>query len=135
MSRPPGSPSGGAPPDSATLPDGSIVELAPLAREIGRRHRLEFPDEAERYGDRGLEWCVYDNQWLLSWAITAAAGWDDFGDQLDWLAGILESRGYPVDRLARDLEIAADVTTHALVSGPDPVRGILLSGAAAVRAR
>ncbi len=135
MSRPPGAPSGGAPPSSATLPDGSILELAPLAREIGRRHRLEFPDEADRYGDRGLEWCVYDNQWLLSWAIMAAAGWGDFSDQLAWLAGILESRGYPVDRLARDLEIAADVTTHALLSGPDPVRPILLSGAEAVRAR
>jgi hypothetical protein len=135
MSRPPGAPSGGAPPSSATLPDGSILELAPLAREIGRRHQLEFPDEADRYGDRGLEWCVYDNQWLLSWAIMAAAGWGDFSDQLAWLAGILESRGYPLDRLARDLEIAADVTTQALLSGPDPVRGILLSGAATVSAR
>jgi hypothetical protein len=117
------------------LPDGSIVELAPLAREIARRHRLEFPDEAERYGDRGLEWCVYDNQWLLSWAIMAATGWGDFHDQLSWLAGILQSRGYPVDRLARDLEIAADVTTDTVASGSDPLGGILLAGAEAVRAR
>ncbi len=51
MSRPPRAPSGGAPPESATLPDGSSLELVPLAREIARRHRLEFPDEVDRYGD------------------------------------------------------------------------------------
>lgn len=63
----------------------------------------------------------------------AAAGWGDFHYQLACLAGILESRGYPVDRLARDLETAADVTTHALLSGPDPMHAILLPGAEAVR--
>jgi hypothetical protein len=112
------------------------VELVPLAREIARRHRLEFPDEADRYGDRGLEWCVYDNQWLLSWAIMAVAGWGDFHAQLAWLAGILESRGYPVARLARDLEIAAEVTAGPPpIAQPDPLRGVLLSGAEAIRAR
>ena len=135
MSRPPRAPGGGAPPDLTTLPDGSPLELVPLAQEIARRHRLEFPDEAERYGDRGLQWCVYDNQWLLSWAVMAAGGWSDFGNQLMWLAGVLESRGYPVQRLARDLEIAAEVTSDALLPGPDPVREVLLSGAEAVRAR
>jgi hypothetical protein len=134
VSRPPGAPSGGAPPSSAILPDGSHLELVPLAREIARRHRLEFPDEADRYGQRGLEWCVYDNQWLLSWAIMAAAGWGDFHAQLAWLAGILESRGYPVARLARDLEIAAEVTTGTLSAEPDPLRVVLLSGAEATRA-
>ena len=135
MSRPPRAPSGGAPPDSAELPDGTTLELAPLAREIARRHRAEFPDEAERYGDRGLEWCTYDNQWLLSWAVTATRGWGDFEEQVGWLAGILESRGYPVDRLARDLEIAADVADEAVSAPPSPVREVLVSGAAGVRAR
>ena len=134
MSRPPRAPSGGAPPESATLPDGSSLELVPLAREIARRHRLEFPDEVDRYGDRGLEWCVYDNQWILSWSIMAAGGWDDLHAQLRWLAGILQTRGYPVQRLARDLEIAADVTADALTSASGPVRSILLSGADALRA-
>jgi hypothetical protein len=107
----------------------------PLAQEIARRHSQEFPDEADRYGARGLEWCVYDNQWLLSWAIMAAGGWVDFHAQLEWLAGILESRGYPVDRLAGDLEKAADVTTEALPADPTAVCEVLLSGAAAIRAR
>jgi hypothetical protein len=135
VSRPPVAPSGGAPPASATLSDGSHLELAPLAREIARLHRLEYPDEVDRYGEGGLQWCVYDNQWVLSWAIMAASGWGDFQAQLLWLAGILESRGYPVDRLARDLEIAADVTAADLVAEPGPVREVLLQGAEAVRAR
>ncbi len=93
MSRPPGAPSGGAPPTSATLPDGTVLELASLAREISRHHRLEFPDEADRYGDPGLEWCVYANQWLLPWAIMGAAGWGDSSDQLAWLAGTSRAAG------------------------------------------
>lgn len=134
MSRPPHAPSAGAPPDSATLPDGSALELKPLAEEIARRHRLEFPDEVNRYGDRGLEWCVYDNQWVLSWAVTAASGWLDFHAQLAWLTGILHSRGYPVERLARDLEIAAEVTAETPSPETRSVREILLSGAEAMRA-
>ena len=133
MSLPPRAPSGGAAPERAALPAGETVELAPLAREIARRHRLEFPDEAERYGDRGLEWCAYDNQWLLSWAVTAASGWEDFERQLGWLAGILESRGYPVDRLARDLEIACEVTAEAGID--DGVGDVLLAGARSLRTR
>ena len=135
MSRPPRAPSGGAPPEVATLPDGTPVELAPLAREIARRHRLEFPDEEERYGKRGLEWCVYDNQWLLSWAVAAACGWDDFDRQLTWLAGILESRGYPLGRLARDLEIAQEVAAEAVPPVGVAVGELLLSGAEAIQAR
>jgi hypothetical protein len=106
---PPRAPSGGAPPDVAELPGGERLELAAPAREIARRHREEFPDEQERYGDRGLQWCAYDNQWILSWAAAAAAGFEDLDRQIEWLAGILRARGYPVERLARDLEIAAEV--------------------------
>jgi hypothetical protein len=109
----------------AELPDGEQLELAVPAREIARRHRAEFPDEAERYGNRGLEWCVYDNQWILAWAAADAAGFEDFVKQIEWLAGLLDARGYPVERLARDLEIAADVVT--------PLHGVLESGADAVR--
>jgi len=134
MSRPPHAPSGGAPPESATLPDGSTLDLKPLALEVARRHRLEFPDEVDRYGDRGLEWCVYDNQWILSWAVTAAGGWLDFDAQLAWLSGILQSRAYPVERLARDLEIAAELTAQAPSPETKSVCAILLSGANATRA-
>ena len=122
---PPRAPSGGAPPQFAELPGGDRLELAGPAREIARRHRAEFPDEEKRYGDRGLEWCAYDNQWILSWAAADAAGFDDLHRRTEWLAGILEARGYPVERLARDLEIAADVVA--------PLRPVLEAGADAVR--
>ena len=78
---------------------------------------------------------MYDNRWILSWSIMAAGGCGDFHTQLRWLAGIVQTRGYPVQWLARDLEIAAEVTVDALTSASDPVRIILLSGAGAVRAR
>ena len=133
MSRPPRPPGGGAPPETAEL-DGEKLELVPLATEIARRHRAEFPDEEERYGERGLEWCIHDNQWLLSWASIAAAGWLDFPDRVAWLAGILESRGYPVARLARDLEIAAEVAGGAEGSAGPRLSEVLLSGRAALQA-
>jgi hypothetical protein len=123
---PPRAPSGGAPPATAELPGGQRLELASAAREIARRHRAEFPDEEMRYGDAGVEWCVYDNQWILAWAAADASGFEDLGRQIEWLAGILEARGYPVQRLARTLEIAADVVA--------PLRAVLESGAATARA-
>ena len=129
MSRaglPPRAPSGGAPPELAQLPGGRRLELATPAREIARRHRAEFPDEEERYGDGGLEWCAYDNQWILAWAAADAAGFESLGRQIEWLAGVLDARGYPVERLARDLEIAADVVA--------PLRAQLESAAGTMRA-
>ncbi len=125
MSRagfPPRAPSGGAAPEFAELPGGRRLELAAAAREIASRHRAEFPDEEERYGDAGLEWCVYDNQWILAWAAADASGFEDLGRQIEWLAGLLDARGYPVQRLARDLEIAADVVPE--------LRAVLEAGAA-----
>ncbi len=106
-SRPPAPPRGGEPaPADLRLADGEIVWLRPVAEEISLRLRAEFPEEAETYGEAGLEWCVYDNQHLLRWA---SLGDEAFGEQLDWLARVLGARGYPLERLARDLEIAADV--------------------------
>ena len=128
MSRagfPPRAPSGGAPPEIAELPGGQRLELAGPAREIAQRHRAEFPDEEERYGDAGLEWCVYDSQWILAWAAADASGFEDLGRQIEWLAGVLDARGYPVQRLARNLEIAADVVA--------PLRAVLESGAETAR--
>ena len=122
---PPAPPSGGAARRRRSFPEGSVWSWRAPAWEIARRHRAEFPDEEERYGDRGLEWCAYDNQWILSWAAAEAAGFGDLAKRVEWLAGILEARGYPVERLARDLEIAAGVVP--------PLRAVLEAGAAAVR--
>jgi hypothetical protein len=119
-------PSGYPPPGHAWLGDGAMLDLRSLAEEICRRYRAEFPDEEERYGDAGVAWCVHDNQYLLNWAITEANGYGGFERQLTWLAGVLDARDFPLDRLARDLEIAAEVIGDTILSEK------LLSGAAFV---
>jgi hypothetical protein len=107
--RRPAPPSGFLPPDAASLGDGPPVPLAPLAQEICRRYRCEFPDEQERYGEAGLAWCVHDNQHLLSWAAGAVRGLIDMHAEVAWLGKVLESRDFPLGRLARNLQIGAEV--------------------------
>jgi hypothetical protein len=53
------------------------LELVPLAGEICRRYRQEFPDEHGRYGDAGHAWCVHDLQYLLYWAAEDVNGYLD----------------------------------------------------------
>ena len=96
-------------PATAQLRDGQILELRALAQEICTRYRAEFPDEEKRYGHAGIEWCLHDNQHILSWAVTEVNGFGGLERQLAWLAGVLEARDFPLERLARDLEIAAEV--------------------------
>ena len=104
-------PSGSPPPDSARIA-GVVTPLIPLADAICTRYRDEFPDEAERYGDAGIEWCRHDNRWLLSWAASDVLGVTDLCEQASWLARILHARGFPVQRLARDLQIAAELVAQ-----------------------
>jgi len=122
-------PSGYPPPGHAWLRDGPMLDLRAMAEQICRRYRAEFPDEQERYGTAGMAWCLHDNQHLLNWAITDASGYGGFERQLAWLAGVLAARDFPLDRLARDLEIAAEV-----VDDPE-LAETLASGARFVRAR
>jgi hypothetical protein len=111
LAREVSAPSGGTPPPAtATLEDGEVVHLGPVAHEISRRFQLEFPDEAERYGEAAYAWCVHDNQWLLAWAAEdLELGGRHLAKNVGWLAGLLRARGYPAERLTRDLEIAAEV--------------------------
>lgn len=109
MSRPE-PPSGAAPPAEARHPDGAPIDLRVLAQEICARYRAEFPEEEERYGASGVSWCLHDNQYLLAWAIQDARdGTVLLNEQVEWLCSVLENRGFPVQHLARDLEIAAEV--------------------------
>jgi hypothetical protein len=116
-------PSGHPPPARAELPGGHTLDLVSLGEEICRRYRAEFPDEEERYGDAGVAWCIHDNQHILNWAVTEANGFGGFERQIGWLAGVLGARDFPVERMARDLEIAAEVV------GDTRMSEILLSGA------
>jgi hypothetical protein len=103
--RPPG---GAPPPATAQLGDRDL-DLADLAREICKRYYEHYPDEDDRYGPVGADWCRHDNQWLLSWAVGDVLGVTSLDKQASWLAGVLDSRGFPLDRLAHNLRIAADV--------------------------
>jgi hypothetical protein len=123
-----GPPSGAPPPDRAELAGADApIDLVPLAEEICRRYRDEFPDEQGRYGDAGMAWCVHDNQHILNWAVGARNGYVDLRKELAWLARVLEAREFPVERLARNLEIAAAVVAEL------PIADDLSTGARFVR--
>jgi hypothetical protein len=126
-------PSGYPPPVTAEL-HGGRIDLRALAEEICARYRAEFPDEQHRYGDAGIAWCVHDNQHILNWAVTELNGYGGFDRQLAWLAGVLEARDFPLDRLARNLDLAAAVSEETLERG-DQLSEILLGGARLVRSR
>jgi hypothetical protein len=102
-------PSGSAAPVEVAGPDGGVVDVRTLAQEVCRRYRDEFPDEEQRYGDAGRAWCVHDNQYLLHWALLDAQGSTSLDEQVAWLARVLGARDFPLERLARDLEICAEV--------------------------
>jgi len=104
-------PDGGdeAPKVSSPLHGGETLDLVALATAICERYRLEYPDERARYGDAGVAWCVHDNQHLLNWATESVNGELDIKQEVAWLATVLEARDFPAERLARDLDIGADV--------------------------
>jgi hypothetical protein len=127
-------PSGYPPPVNAELDGGRMLDLHTLARDICARYQAEFPDEQQRYGDAGIAWCVHDNQHILNWAVTELNGYGGFERQLAWLAGVLEARQFPLDRLARNLDISAAVSAEELERA-DQLSEILLRGARFVRSR
>jgi hypothetical protein len=131
----PAPPSGHRPPAEAALEGGEPLDLAALAHEICRRYRDEFPDEQERYGDAGDAWCVHDNQHILNWAVGARNGFVDLERELAWLARVLEARDFPLDRLARNLEIGAAVVEERLEGDERALAGDLASAAGFIRSR
>ncbi|UJA21530.1 hypothetical protein HJD18_15790 [Thermoleophilia bacterium SCSIO 60948] len=122
-------PSGAPPPASATTADGRDVELEPLAAEICRRYYERYTDEAETYGGNGVAWCVHDNQYLLDWAIGDVSRVTDLDAQVAWLSGILSRRGFPLERMVHNLELAGDVVSDELPS-EDELAARLRSAAA-----
>jgi hypothetical protein len=126
-------PSGGdeAPRTSAPLGrKGPLLDLVSLATETCRRYRNEFLDEEKRYGDAGNQWCIHDNQHLLNWGVEAANGHLDLNDEVAWLASVLESRGFPVDRLARTLDLGADVIREQVIGTPGVRLALVLTDTA-----
>ena len=130
----PAPPSGQPPPRQVALADGTEVDLEAVATEVCARYAAEYPDEHERYGDAGRDWCVHDNQHLVNWAVLDTREYVSLEDQVSWLAKVLEARDFPLDRLARDLDIAAAVVGER-VPGGGPVAAALTRAGAMVRSR
>jgi hypothetical protein len=130
----PAPPSGQPPPRAAELADGTELDLEALAREICERYRAEYPDEEERYGEAGVLWCRHDNQHLVNWAVLHTRAFVVLDEQVAWLAKVLEAREFPLDRLARNLDIGAAVVRER-VRGAEDVAAALAGAAAMIRAR
>jgi hypothetical protein len=130
-------PGGDAPPTAAWVGnEEEPLDLPALARAICRRYRREFPDEETRYGEAGNAWCVHDNQYLLNWAAEAVSGYVDMLNEVTWLAAVLEARDFPLARLARNLEIGAEVVLDDVGgSSGRQLADVLAEAAAFVRSR
>jgi hypothetical protein len=107
-------PGGSPPPAAVTLADERRVELAPLLTAIADRYFAEFPSDLERYGAVARDWELHDTAHCISWAALDARGFASLDRNVTWLANILRSRDFPVEQLARNLELAADVCAEQL---------------------
>jgi hypothetical protein len=110
MTRPPG---GSPPPTTATF-GGETIALTPLAEAVAERYFAEFPGDLERYGDAARAWEVHDTLYCLNWALLDVNGYTSLDKQVLWLAGILRARDFPLQQLARNLELAADVAEERI---------------------
>ena len=133
MTRRTAPPSGWPPPDETQL-DGDVVALGPLCEEIADRYFQRFPADLDRYGPNvARAWEIHDTRHVLNWAIGAQEGHVDLDAQVSWLARLLEARNFPLDHLAANLELAADVV-HERVDRGMGVAGRLRAAAATIRA-
>jgi hypothetical protein len=125
-------PTGWPAPTGAQLA-GAPVELTPLASEVADRYFARHPEDLDRYGaDVARAWELHDTLHLLNWAIGDVEGFVALDEQVGWLADVLAARDFPLDHLADNLEIAADVAEQRVAA---PVAERLRAAAALVRAR
>jgi len=109
-------PSGWPPPQTASLA-GTALDLPALAEAVAERYFERYPEDLDRYGDAARAWERHDTQHLLNWAVGDVEGWVDLDAQVRWLAGVLDARGFPLDHLAGNLELAADVVAEQVAGG------------------
>jgi hypothetical protein len=114
----PAPPSGTAPPERVRSPHGRQIDLVEIARKTCIAYDHEFPDERERYGPAGAEWCRHDTQHLLNWAVLSLTQELDYERELSWLARVLEARNFPLPRLARCPELLAQTTRESVPNEP-----------------
>jgi hypothetical protein len=105
---------GGSPPPTAVTLGERQVELAPLLETIADRYFAEFPGDVERYGELAREWELHDTAHCINWAALDVRGFASLDRNISWLANILRARDFPLEQLARNLELAADVCADEL---------------------
>ena len=132
MSRPVAPPSGWPAPTTATLA-GRAIALTPLAEAIADRYFDEFPGDTGRYGEAARAWEVHDTLHCLQWAVLDVGGFADVEREVAWLADVLRSRDFPLEQLARNLELAAEVVDEQLGAAGAAVAERLRAGAAVAR--
>jgi hypothetical protein len=102
-----------------------------IAQTICDRYYAEFPDHDERFGERGRSYCAHDNAYLVAWLVDAldTAGPASFAVNVEWLRGLLEARGFPMDAFRRNLRFVGEAV---MTIRPDDTDRIveLVSGAA-----
>jgi hypothetical protein len=125
-------PPGGWPPPERVRLAGEAIALRPLAEAVAERYFERYPEDLARYGDVARDWEVHDTQHLLNWAVGDVEGHVDLVRQVGWLAGVLQARGFPLEHLASNLELAAE-TVEAQVGGAPAVAQRLRDAAAHVR--
>jgi hypothetical protein len=125
-------PSGWPAPASVTLA-GRRVGLTGLAEAVADRYFQEFPDDLERYGEAARAWEVHDTAHCLNWAVLDVERHISLEQQIAWLTSVLSARGFPLERLARNLELSADVVDDRVAEGGAAVAGRLRAAATAVR--
>ena len=103
-------PSGVNPPEVFQLANGTRVDLGPLAGQLCALYYDAYPDDLERYGAAGEAWCDHDSRYLLAWALEdERASTLDCVEQVQWLGRVLAARSFPIERLARHVELTAAV--------------------------
>lgn len=123
-------PPSGSPPPTTVAVSGLTLDLLHLGQQICRAYHREFPDEFTRYGDAATAWCVHDMQHLLFWAAGEVNGHFAMKPQVMWLASVLAARDFPLDRLARGLDIAAEVVQLRVTADPGTNLARVLTAAA-----
>ena len=124
MTRPPA----GMPPPRTVELDGETLELTPWAEAVADRYFAEFPEDLERYGEAARPWEIHDTLHTLNWAVLDVRGFASLEKNMLWLAQVLVARDFPLEHLARNVEICADVVDD------ERVAATLRAAAVAVRA-
>ena len=98
-----------------------------IAETVCARYYTEFPEQDERYGNRGRTYCVHDNAYLVAWLVGALedAGTDSFGSNVAWLRSVLESRGFPMDAFGRNLDLVGEAVGAVRPGDADRIRDLV----------